>query len=85
MTSAPILILTIDLVSSVSLISFSPFPRSAQSARPERGQLPHHSPTPPESYSLREPHCTAGPQLHLTVHLSQPPLHPQQLVTASAH
>lgn len=85
MAHALILILMLRLVSSVALMSVSPFPRSAQSTRSECGQLPHHSPTPPKGDSLCEPHCAAGPQPQLAVYFSQSTLHPQQRGTASAH
>lgn len=66
------------------MMCFSPFPRAAQSAGPERRELPQHSPTPGKSHSLCKPHCAAGSHLHFPVHFYQSALHPQQFSTASA-
>lgn len=66
------------------LLCISSLPRPAQSAGPECGELPNHSPTPTKSHSLREPHRAAGPHFHPPVHLYQSTLHPQQCRAASA-
>ncbi len=74
----------VDFQLTVLLLCCSSFPRAAQSAGPERGELPHNTPTPTESHSLRKPHRAAGPNFPLAVLLYQPALHPQQCRAASA-